>query len=945
MQVDRWQRVEALFHAASRLAGAERVRFLDESCCSDHDMRAEVESLLAYQTSAGAFIEVPALDVAARLMASDDVSLSGTTVGNFRVLDKLGEGGMGIVHEAVDIRLGRTVALKFLPTTGASPQALERFEREARAASALNHPNICTIYSVQDLGHQPFIEMERLEGETLRERIAARTLATDEVVSIALQIVAGLDAAHAKGIIHRDLKPGNIFCTDAGAVKILDFGIAKLDSAPDEVAAGVLGTIAYMSPEQASGETVDSRTDLFSLGAVIYEMATGRAAFQGASSASIRDAILNNEPIPPRRLKAALPVALERIILKTLHKNRDLRYQRASELRTDLERLGGQAGRRRRQLLSAAAILLVLVSGGLAWRYSLLGVADMFNVANVRVRQLTHNTGERGVSSGALSPDGRYIAYTDQSGIYVRTIETGETRKVPQPDNLPDVARWDLSPGWFPDGTRLVVNLLESDDAADSTMWLLGVSRAPQKLRDHSEAITVSPDGSWIAFATAGRTFSYRNVWLLSHDAATERKLFDAAVDSSIFNLSWSPDGRRVAYLRADDTAPRGVIEVRDVAGGSVSTIFQAVDPDELRGLAWLRDGRVVYSLRRPGVGMRAGTQPCTHWQIPVDNGTGRPLRGPSPLASWLPQCVGPVSLSADGTRGSYLLGALNDVIHIADLPADGQQIALSNRLTFTDGRNIPSGWTFDNTSLVFMSDASGRATISRQAIGADTQQAIVSDSGIAGAARVTPDGASVLYRAKSNRWRGPQRLMLVPIEGGVSREIMTGEFVDGGARCAVLPATLCAIAEPGTTAGQVVFTSIELPRGRGRQLVRFNGNADGDYRWALSPDGTRIAVLDAGEARIHVLSLTGMPSHSFDVKGYSTLGYVSWTADGNNLLVPSVDARFATLLTVDLQGNPRVLWQQRGALDISAIPSSDGRRVAIWVRTLSANLWLAETM
>lgn len=448
MEADRWRRVEDLYHAASRLTAVQRVPFLDESCAGDHALRAEVESLLKYETSADAFIDTPALDVAARLMASDpsqaDTSRSGTTIANFRVLEKLGEGGMGVVYEAVDTRLGRTVALKFLPATVVSnPKALDRFEREARAASALNHPNICTIYSVQDAGGQPFIEMERLEGQTLRERIAHRPLNMDEVVALTLQLIDGLDAAHAKGIVHRDLKPGNVFCTERGAAKILDFGVATLGSTPE--ADPGAGTVGYMSPEQASGQTVDSRTDLFSLGALVYEMATGRAAFPGPSSASIRHAILNVEPIPPRRLNPAVPAALERIILKALRKDQDLRYQRASEWRADLERLQRQAARRRQYALSAAAILF-LIAGGIAF-WSLR--PDMF-AANLRVRQLTHNTSEDSVGSGAISPDGRYVAYTDRRGIHVRNIETSETRKVPQSEDLPALASWDLAPG----GTR-----------------------------------------------------------------------------------------------------------------------------------------------------------------------------------------------------------------------------------------------------------------------------------------------------------------------------------------------------------------------------------------------------------------------------------------------------------------------------------------------------------
>jgi Tol biopolymer transport system component len=949
VEPERWQRIESLFHAASQLTPAERTAFLDDSCGGDTALRSEVESLLTWHTSADRFIERPALDVAAKLMTAEDLaragpSRSGTTIAGFQILQKLGEGGMGIVYEAIDTRLGRKVALKFLPdTVTAHSRAVERFEREARAASALNHPNICTIHSVQDHDGRPFIEMECLGGQTLRERIAGRPMEIDDVVPLALQIIDGLEAAHARGIVHRDLKPGNVFCTERGVAKILDFGIAKLDSGPD-AEDGVVGTVSYMSPEQASGQAVDSRTDLFSLGALVYEMATGRAAFHGPSSAAIRQAILHGDPIPPRQVNPRMPVALERIILKALRKDRDLRYQRASELRVDLERLQQQGARGRQHRLGAAVLLLLLLAGSAAFWYWPRS-DDMFDGGNLRLRQLTHNATAYSVTSGVISPDGRYVAYTDPRGIHVLATATGETRKVPPPGDLPGNGRWDLTPGWLPDGTRFVVNALAADSAAGSNVWMVGLSGPPRLLREHAEGLSVSPDGSWIAFGLEGRQKAYRSVWLMSLDGTGARKFFDVNAASAVTDLAWSPDGRRVAYLRADATGAFAAIETRDLAGGPPSTIFRAVDPEALLGLAWLRDGRLLYSLWRSTTS--AGTVPCTHWQVRIDGTTGRPLSASNRLAGWLPQCVGPLSLTADGKRASFLQWAFEDAIQVADLDADGSRIASSGRLTFTEGRNIPSGWTSDNRSVVFVSDSDsgGRPTIVRQPIDSDTAQPIAEEPGIVGAARLTPDGASVIYLVAPTRRvsTGTQRLMRVPIAGGASREVVSGRFIDGGARCTVLPARLCAIAERSGNGRQLVFTSIDVPGGRGHELARVDADADGDYRWALSPDGARIAVLNVVGGRIHVLSLTGTSPVDVEIKGSNTLGYVSWTSDGTRLLVPSVDARMATLLSVDLQGNARVLWQQPGAIDISGIPSPDGRHVAVWIRSRKSNLWLAE--
>jgi serine/threonine protein kinase len=622
----------------------------------------------------------------------------GRTISHYRVQAKLGEGGMGVVYLAEDTRLGRQVALKLLPEDlSQSRPALERLRREARAASALNHPNICTVYDVGDEGGQFFMVMEWLEGRTLQRELSGRPMPVENFLVLGIELADALDAAHSKNIIHRDIKPSNILLTKRGQAKILDFGLAKTKTEAREVIpaavsavptsslteenltspGSAVGTLAYMSPEQARGEVLDTRTDLFSLGAVLYEAATGQPPFTGKTSAVIFDGILRETPVAPSRRNPALPLEMDGIISKALEKDRDLRYQSASELRADLRRLKRELESRRRDSIiamqppkrrpkvlpysiAAAVVLLVATAGVLLYRERAPA-----SVSRSEWVQLTEFADS--VSSPALSPDGRMLAFirgprtfTTAGQIYVRFLPDGQPVQLTHDDKIK------MSPRFTPDGTAITYTV-------PWDTWVVPVLGGEPRLFLPNASGLTWIDTNHLLFSEISH--GIHMAITTSTDNRTEsRVVYVPPTEDGMAHRSYlSPDGKWVLLAEMDVSAwlPCRVVPFDGSSSGST------VGPKGMcQSGAWSPDGKWIYLTSNSGVGFHIWRQ-----RFP-DGKPEQVTSGPTEEED--------ISMTADGHSFVTAVGLRRRAVWVHDGQGD-HQVSFEGYLLPTTVRGIPA--------------------------------------------------------------------------------------------------------------------------------------------------------------------------------------------------------------------------------------------------------------
>jgi Tol biopolymer transport system component len=884
-------------------------------------------------------------------------ALEGRQISHYRVLRRVGSGGMGVVYEAEDLTLGRHVALKFLPRDlPQAPQASERFKLEARAASALNHPNICTIHEVGDEQGESFIAMELLQGEPLDSYLLHHTLTTPEILNIAIGIADGLDAAHGAGIIHRDIKPGNIFITTRGEPKILDFGLAKARGASSQArAAGAseavtvaqehltspgiaVGTVAFMSPEQARGQDLDARSDVFSLGAVLYQMVTGRPPFEGETPAVIFDGILNRDPAPIAQRAPEIPPRLQDVITTALEKDRELRYQSAAEIRAELKRIKRDAGSGRAASAGSAAttgaasstqvaahessvvpaqatrstktwrlggVAAAVIAGAVVvwwWRpFASTDTARPIDVTSMSVSRLTQSGN---ASAVAISSDGRYVIYALRDGelqsLWVRQVATRSDVQVLSPE----MANYQgLS--FSRDGNYVYFVRSDAGSGTVSSLYSMPVlGGTPRRLlTDIDTAVTFSPDGKRLAFVRGVPDAGKARLLVANADGSGEQPLWETDAEVNTFGIlapAWSPDGTSIAMSSGRRGA--STLTIVNVADKTARPLYH--HQGAIGRPLWMPDGNALLMPLDTLIADRAQL-----WRVAYPSGSAARFTNDLTDYSRLH-----FDRTADGTTLAIVSEARIMDVAVLDASVDAQGRVLTSGgsgrfvswggedgIYYTIGQNIfrsgptdrqPRQLTTEGTvnvypsgcgdgSVVYQIFKDDRTEIWRMAADGSNARVIVRDGNPSRPA-CSRDSTWIAYA----RLGTDQQVAAVraPIDGGAATELIRN-LSSAGISISPDGSLVAAVAWEGSSGN----TPLKVVSSAGGPVLYTLRLPPGATDVNFSPDGKSIhyAVVRRGAGNIWEQPLTGGPPRQItSFKDQLIVGNFSWSHDGKRLAV-----------------------------------------------------------
>jgi eukaryotic-like serine/threonine-protein kinase len=982
MSPERWQQVKQIFNSAITYRPEDRSLFISQACSGDEELRSEVESLIASHEQSGSFIDKPAFEAAASLLAGEKAELRpGQTIDSYEVVSFISRGGMGEVYLAEDKRLGRKVALKLLPASFTTDDdRLRRFEQEARAASALNHPNIITIYEIREAAGTHIIATEFVEGETLRQRLGRAPLTLSETLNIAIQVADALSAAHKAGIIHRDIKPDNIMLRPDGYVKVLDFGLAKLSEQASPAVASeaptiqvrtgsgiVIGTAAYMSPEQARGLGVDHRSDIFSLGAVIYEMLARRKPFQGETPSDTLAAILKTEPPSLARLVSGVPSELIRIVNKCLRKDREERYQVVKDLWLDLKALkqelefqdkfdrslaaegdgtaimpAGDATAvmpgahttaprsaishisesisieiKRHKLgavLALLAVLLVVGAGSFGAYKWLRREEPMAHFWDIKLTRLT-NSGN--AIDATISPDGKYIVYalSDRSSqsLYIRQVSTANDTLIVPPARV----------GFFgiafsPDGTELYYAVKTNLDAG--ALYRIPVlGGTPVKVLERIDGpISFAPDGKQFVLVRGNYPNPGESALVIaSLDGTGERNLLvkkNPERLSPIFftGPSWSPDGKIVAATVATIGGRSKVVGVSTVDGTEKN----------LSAAEWAFAARVQWLPDMTGLLVVAGDSPASAQVWYLNYPDGRARRVTNDLGTY--RALG---LTQDGkTLTTVQAQGLVNLWVVPDGDAEKAVRLPTGNISFYSSTGNNLSWT-SNGKIVFVSNEGGNADIWVANADGSNRKQLTSNGAMNFSPVVSSDGRYIVFVS----WRdGKRNLWRMNVDGSNPVRLTSG-----------LADSYPSLSPDGRW---IVYTALD-----GVKPVLWKVSIDGgtpvqfsDHvatMGAISPDGRLIAFAFpesqdpyAPPNRIALVPFEGGPiTKTFDFFSSGTvISILQWSQDGKSILYSSSSNNVTNLWRQPLDGGqPKQVTNFNDLFMTSFAWSRDGKQLA----------------